>query len=283
MHRENQLINDVHFFRGGLLSIAVRVNNPEMVSQLLALGIDPDESVVSTDDGSRSWGAPLWFATMCGRHEIAKTLLNHGADVNAVLYACGDAMSIAQTTADERFKAILIEHGARITVEHVASCGDVGLAQAILDGTTPACSLNSDSPTPVELAEQMLLAAGDNCPEIVRLCLPHIDRPKDDAWWNYAMVRATDPQCLDHILRHGVNPSVVGENGFTLLHHIATTTTGESDRLKLATILLDHGASLEQRDLLLKSTPLGWACRWGRRELVELYLSRGLDRIRTRR
>ncbi len=58
MHRENQLINDVHFFRGGLLSIAVRVNNPEMVSQLLALGIDPDESVVSTDDGSRSWGAP---------------------------------------------------------------------------------------------------------------------------------------------------------------------------------------------------------------------------------
>ena len=86
-----------------------------------------------------------------------------------------------------------------------------------------------------------------------------------------------DPQCLDHILRHGVNPSVVGENGFTLLHHIATTAIQESDRLEIATMLLDQGASLEQRDLLLNSTPLGWACRWGRRELVDLYLSRGAD------
>ena len=31
--------------RGGLLSIAVRVNRPDMVSLLLDLGLDPDESV----------------------------------------------------------------------------------------------------------------------------------------------------------------------------------------------------------------------------------------------
>ncbi len=276
MHREGQLANDIHFFRGGLLSIAVRINSTEMVSQLLSLGIDPDESVVSSDDGSKSWGAPLWFAAMCGRHEIAKTLLDHGADVNAIIFACGDAMSIARSTEDEQLQSLLVDHGARTTVEYVAGCADVALAKKILDGKTPATSLNLESPTPTGIAEQMLLAAGDNCPEIVRLCLPCIERGKDDSWWNYAMMRSTtEPQSLEYIQQYGVNPNVVGENGFTLLHHIATTSVEDSERVKIATLLLDHGASLEQRDRLLSSTPLGWACRWGRRELVDLYLSRG--------
>ena len=40
-------------------------------------------------------------------------------------------------------------------------------------------------------------------------------------------------------------------------------------------MLIDHGARLDLRDDLLKSTPLGWACRWGRKELVEELLRRG--------
>jgi hypothetical protein len=91
---------------GVVLGDVLRTGVPHLsvVSQLLSLGIDPDECVVSSDDGSKSWGAPLWFATMCGRHEIAKTLLDHGADVNAIIFACGDAMSIARSTTDERLQ-----------------------------------------------------------------------------------------------------------------------------------------------------------------------------------
>ena len=44
-------------------------------------------------------------------------------------------------------------------------------------------------------------------------------------------------------------------------------------------MLLDAGARLDARDNLLESTPLGRACRWGRVELVRLYLSRGADPI----
>jgi ankyrin repeat protein len=40
-------------------------------------------------------------------------------------------------------------------------------------------------------------------------------------------------------------------------------------------MLLDYGARLDLRDDLLESTPLGWACRWGRRELAELLIARG--------
>jgi ankyrin repeat protein len=32
-------------------------------------------------------------------------------------------------------------------------------------------------------------------------------------------------------------------------------------------------------DHLLRSTPLGWACRWGRIELVRLFLEHGADPI----
>jgi hypothetical protein len=43
--------------------------------------------------------------------------------------------------------------------------------------------------------------------------------------------------------------------------------------------LLNAGARLDLRDALLKSTPLGWACRWGRVELVGLLLARGADPV----
>jgi len=39
--------------------------------------------------------------------------------------------------------------------------------------------------------------------------------------------------------------------------------------------LLDAGADLTRRDPLLRSTPLGWACRWGRYELARLLIERG--------
>ena len=42
-------------------------------------------------------------------------------------------------------------------------------------------------------------------------------------------------------------------------------------------MLLDAGARMDIRDDLLKSTPLGWACRWGRVASVKLLLERGAD------
>ena len=54
---------------------------------------------------------------------------------------------------------------------------------------------------------------------------------------------------------------------------------GAEERTGFATILLDAGARLDVRDDLLRSTPLGWACRWGRVELVTLLLQRGADPV----
>ena len=49
----------------------------------------------------------------------------------------------------------------------------------------------------------------------------------------------------------------------------------------LAVLLLDHGARIDERDDVLRSTPLGWACRWGKAAMVELLLDRGADPVET--
>lgn len=274
MHREGRLTNEIHIFRGGLLAIAARVNRLDLVAALLDLGLDPNE----TTDGGESSGMPLWFSSMCGRHEIAELLLSRGANVDAVVYACGDAMCMA---ADEKMAALLRKHGARLTVQTVT---DPTTAQAILDGKVTAYSLDDDGPLSINAAAELL--CGGN-PEFIRMCLPHITKERGDAWWTGVLMRAEVPDGLNLVLEHGVDPNARFEGGYTLLHHLATPVAGrrgafvpsKEEHLLRATMLLDAGAALTIRDSLLQSTPLGWACRWGRIELVELYLNRGADPV----
>jgi ankyrin repeat protein len=214
---------------------------------------------------------------MCGRYDIANLLISRGADVNAVLNGKGDAMCCAETTGDEPMQALLLRHGARLTVERVAGLKDRETARAILEGRILGTSLNVAEPTLTDLAEQMLWAAGSCDAEIVRMCLPYMTRKPDDPWWNYVLMHATLPECFKLVLDHGVDPDVTGVGGHTTLHHLATNTVSDKDRITRATLLLDAGASLTIRDSLLKSTPLGWACRWGRIELAKLYLKSGAD------
>lgn len=274
LNDEGRLKNEIQLYRGGLLAIAVRVNRLDMVARLLDLGLDPNERVV-TREGERSSGMPLWFASLCGRLETAEMLLKHGADANAVVFACGDPLGHC-AAGDEEMEALLRRHGAGQTVEQLPA-GDEGrrLALSILNGETPASSLNVSQPTRADLAEQMLWATDDG--EIVRLCLRHTTRPHDDPWWNDVLIQATSVQKLKVLLESGIDPDVIGDGGFTLLHHLAASSRDDVESVALATLLLDAGASLSVRDHRLRSTPLGWACRWGRLELVQLYLSRGAD------
>ena len=68
-----------------------------------------------------------------------------------------------------------------------------------------------------------------------------------------------------------------GESGQTMLHEVIARDHGVG--VSLASLLLDAGARMDVRDGFLKSTPLGWACRWGRVDLVKLLLARGADPI----
>jgi ankyrin repeat protein len=74
------------------------------------------------------------------------------------------------------------------------------------------------------------------------------------------------------LLERGMNPNHRNWHRTTLLHDMAW----EGD-VRKAVLLLDHGADIDAVDDEFRSTPLGIASRWGRREVVRLLLDRGAD------
>jgi ankyrin repeat protein len=77
------------------------------------------------------------------------------------------------------------------------------------------------------------------------------------------------------LLKYGVDANV-GRKSATVLHFTAARDSlDEASRVRFAEILLDHGARTDLRDDILKSTPLGWACRWGQLEMAKVLLKRG--------
>ena len=72
------------------------------------------------------------------------------------------------------------------------------------------------------------------------------------------------------LMEHGVTADDANGMGMTTLHIlVGLGTTGA------AAWLLDRGADINRRDHEFDSTPLAWAARVGRPEMVELLLSRG--------
>ena len=74
------------------------------------------------------------------------------------------------------------------------------------------------------------------------------------------------------LIERGMNPHHMNVHHTTLLHDMAYT--GD---VKKAMLLLDAGADIDAVDEEFRSTPLGLAARFGKREMVELLLQRGAD------
>ena len=72
------------------------------------------------------------------------------------------------------------------------------------------------------------------------------------------------------LFQHGLNPSQPDWQGVTALHHFARK--GEVEK---AIQFIEHGADLNAREEDFCSTPLGWAAKSGKVEMVELLLKSG--------
>lgn len=265
---------------GGLLSLAVNHGQLEIVRLLLDLGADVDERIVleELEAPTPSWGMPLWYAALAGRLDITELLLDHGADPNANVYASGWPLWNAWRNKHEAVRRLLLERGAKPQPYMISHAHDVDEAKRLL----------AADPSEEQARELAWSAADHGCPEIVELALPHIKWPKDDPRWHWVLIQpirgagSNSAENAGHfhsmaaLLQHGVDPNVP-RFGQTALHFAAAYhgKVSDDDRARFAGMLLDHGAKLDLRDDLLKSTPLGWACRWGRRRLVELLIQRG--------
>lgn len=289
-HPERFRSNDSE--RDGLLQIAVRNDDIDLVRLLLNLGLHPDDQHQLRHYESRpySWGEPLSNAAGNSRYEIAELLLESGADPNASIYASANPVGAAYNNRDDRMKGLLFRYGGYL--DHTTA----GLEA---ETSAAAVALHNDP----SIAEKLLWSAGcGGDPNIVGMCLRQLDWDPDDSRWFSLLEqplrlwrtnphrkfrdfdRTVYPEIFRMILDHGVSPNLVGRFGYRLAHHLAACGVvwgepimTEPERIAFATILLDHDADLDVIDDLLQSTPLGWAVRWGKYGLAQLYLERGAD------
>ena len=187
------VLREIHWMRGGLLSLAVNHGHLEMVRLLLDLGADPDERTMlhELEEPSPSWGTPLWYAALAGRREIAELLLDRGADPNANVYASGWPLLNAHRRKHDAVKRLLLERGAKPQPYMVAEDHDAAEARRMLEADGSE-----------ELASELAWSAAcHGCPAIVELALPRITWPAGDPRWHWILIqpiRGVDPDGRDH-------------------------------------------------------------------------------------
>ena len=107
--------------------------------------------------------------------------------------------------------------------------------------------------------------------EMVELLVRHGARvPQVSKWGREYFFKHYDIALF--FLEDGTDPNHLNCHHTTLLHSMA-----QEGNLQKARLLLDHGADLDPIDEEFRSTPLGLAARWGRREMVTFLLERGAD------
>ena len=274
----------------GLLTAAVKHNRPEMLALLLDLGFDPNERerIENIEEIVWSGGRPLWTAAAAGKHAMAETLLQHGADPNLHVYAAGSSVHSAYSRRDREMVELLQRYGGKVTPDTVALYRETELARKMIAGASAR-----------DLEDFLRFGAMGGDPEIVRMALERIDWTRGDQRWFWTLseplflwnhvpwLRAAHPEldrgtyheCFRRILER-CDPNLrQARNGQTMLHEAATCRdhVTADEQVAFGRMLLDAGARTDTRDNILRSTPLGWACRWGRLEFVRLLLDRGAD------
>jgi ankyrin repeat protein len=272
----------------GVLEAAVRGNRPEVLRRLLDLGLDVDERTQVGPVAEQAWsaGGPLFQAVVQNRIELARLLLERGADPNANVWTAGSPTYRAYANRDAEMIALMNRYGGWVDAGSAGYARQTEIARKMLAGEIEPHIEPGQS-----VAEQLLWGGASSlCAEIVRMALEHLDWAPDDPGWFWMLWRpipghedydarqqAECCECVRLILARCGPHHRASDYGQTMLHEAVSRDHGVG--VQLATILLDAGARLDVRDELLQSTPLGWACRWGRVEMVKLFLARGADPV----
>ena len=248
------------------ISIAAEKDDLEMVRLLLQHGADPN----LPEEGAPR-GHALWTAVYHRRREMARVLVEHGADPNAMVESSGTPIGHARK--DPELLALLRAHGGRVEssdrerLQQLIGDGDVAAADRWLSEHP---SLVSDD---AAFWTEGLLAspanAGDHA--MLEMLIRHGARvPNVTKWGRFYYFKHTDTAAF--LLQHGMDPNHMNWHYTTLLHHVASD--GDIPKARL---LLDHGATIDAIDEEYRSTPLGMAARWGRKDMVDFLLERGAD------
>lgn len=231
------------------LPTAVEFSRDDIVRLLLQRGADP-----TWDEPDAPRGTSLHKAAARGNLPIVELLLHHGADPNEEIDSTSPAIVFAATP---EIRALLESRGAGLGdydttwIEH----DDERLRRTAANPVDAfrignAFTMSADRPGLLD----RLLGAGLRMPAVHTCCQGYLLKP----------------EALRTLLAHGMSPDQMNWQHQTLLHHASTRDTSEC-----AAILLDAGATITAREDEYRSTPLAWAARANKPQMVEFLLSRG--------
>ena len=236
---------------GSPLRNAAATGRLEIVSFLLDHGADPNLN----EEGIAPHGGALHAASAGGHYEVAKLLLERGAYPSAEVESSADCLSFAIMNKDQRMIDLLTSYGATRPTQIMSYYGDVAAA-ALAFAADPSLA---DNP------EALSNAASEGNEAFVRLLLQY-----QPGLASRVAVAGKTPEITRLLFAHGMNPSLPNWLLITPLHHHAAS----GDVVK-ARLFIEHGANLHAREEDLRSTPLAWAAKFGKKSMVELLLRSG--------
>lgn len=241
-------------------------DNMALVELLLEHGADP--LLEEGRDAPR--GSALWRASFQDNYEMAELLLKHGADPNGFLESAGSPMSQSKTPA---MRTLMYSHGGVMSLHGYIADGGYWPLDAVASGITmgkPAEQELANMFTHVVNARnwellRLMLARGLRVPPVVTGCQEYL-------WRHTDMART--------LLEHQMDPNLPNWQRMTPLHHIAGRTWHNKTKeawTDLVDLFLEFGANINAIDEEFRSTPLGWAARLGKDEMVAYLLEKGAD------
>jgi pectate lyase len=262
----------------------------DVVELLLAKGAD-------IEAGKFHIGTALHFAVEKGHKEIVELLIDKGADVNANNTRGQTPTDVVGTRNRKEIVELLTKHGATISSIHTAAVvGDLARVRAFLENGIDINVKDNQGNTPLHLAAQgghrevvEFLLSKDSDVNTRRTGYPAGDTPLHTA------VRAGNIDIVELLLRNGADTDVKNESGQTPLD-IALSR----NRKDIIELLISKGADVSSVHLaayigdlakvkafiqegidintkVRQRTPLHYAAREGRTEIVELLLENGAD------
>jgi ankyrin repeat protein len=243
------------------LTAAVEFGHEAIARYLLDRGAHPAWPERNADKG----GA-LHAAARAGNRAMVELLLSRGADPNGHSNSAGNAVYAAKTP---EIRTLLEAHGGTLDPYDLVwkDEDDEVMRRVTADPKSAELGCGGVFTAVVTRGKRdllkRLLDAGIRVPPVVTGCQSYL---------------MEQPDMFGTLLRSGMNPDTCNWQMQTMLHLCCRGDgSGRPDKVSLecAAMLLDAGANLSARDHEYASTPLGWAARHNRPDMVEFLLARG--------
>jgi ankyrin repeat protein len=234
----SQDVNTRDFYRDETpLSVASRRGSPEVARVLLEHGADTE----TRDDEDYS---PLERSSGNGHVEVLQVLLEHGADPNFLDQYNWTALHLASGSGEVAAARLLLENGADANAKKTDNetplhlASNEGVTRVLLEYGADPTARDSDNRTPLHGALRM------NYAEVARVLLENgVDANARDAKNRtplHVAIKYRYPDGVRLLLQHGVNIHAQDGEGRTPFH-VASQYLGPKRDI-IMQLLLEHGA-----------------------------------------